>query len=314
MADPKLTMDEGKPDEPEEIVVIAEGEQPPAQSAPEADEDDDHDDDDGYEDLRIADSAEEDVSERRKRERKERKERQRIARQKKDEELELLRQQNQQLAERLNRVESGIQGQQVQSVEQRLGWARQHLQIAETQIADAVSRGDGEAHIKALKYRDEARSAIYQLEATKKSTTARAEPQEEQRPQTPQADPEITRHATDWIKSNPWFDYNSNEPRVLAAKKIESELVAEGYSPRDRSFWTELTKRTKETAVTPKPRTNGGPPVAGAGDSGAPNGKVTYRLSQERINAMKDAGIWDDPVKKDKQIRAYMTYDKQNAR
>ena len=43
-------------------------------------------------------------------------------------------------------------------------------------------------------------------------------------------------------------------------------------------------------------------------------GKVgnTITLSRERVQAIKDAGAWDDPVRRSKMIKAYTEFDKQN--
>ena len=35
-------------------------------------------------------------------------------------------------------------------------------------------------------------------------------------------------------------------------------------------------------------------------------------LSRERVSAIKDAGAWDDVEKRNKMIRAYASYDRQN--
>jgi hypothetical protein len=44
------------------------------------------------------------------------------------------------------------------------------------------------------------------------------------------------------------------------------------------------------------------------------SGKVgnTITLSRERVQAIKDAGAWDDPARRSKMIKAYTEFDKQN--
>jgi hypothetical protein len=39
---------------------------------------------------------------------------------------------------------------------------------------------------------------------------------------------------------------------------------------------------------------------------------TTITLSRERVQAIKDAGKWDDPIARSKAIKAYAAYDKQN--
>ena len=38
----------------------------------------------------------------------------------------------------------------------------------------------------------------------------------------------------------------------------------------------------------------------------------TITLSRDRVNAIKDAGAWDDVEKRNKMIRAYAQYDREN--
>ena len=58
-----------------------------------------------------------------------------------------------------------------------------------------------------------------------------------------------------------------------------------------------------------KPR----PTVAGAGrESGGADSGKTYRLSSDRVQALKDAGIWDDPKQRAEAIRRFREYDKQH--
>jgi len=39
---------------------------------------------------------------------------------------------------------------------------------------------------------------------------------------------------------------------------------------------------------------------------------TSITLSRERVQAIKDAGSWDDPTKRSKMIKAYASYDRQN--
>lgn len=319
--EPKLILDD-QPQEnelPEEIVVVTGEPKPDEGKKPDAplvsDDDDEGDDgDDTGGDLRIAhEQRDEDVHERRKRERQERKERQRLARQRKDEQIDQLVRQNAELARQVQQLAANQQTQLMQSVDQRLNFARQHLAAAEGKIADATNRGDGAALTEALRYRDQAQDAVQALQAEKRSAPA---PQQPQAPQPPQLDAAVAQHAQAWAAANPWFNYNDDTPQVRAVKNAERVLLLEGYNPRDREFWTELSRRSSG-----QPQNNGAPAVSDSKPRGGPKvagGATTtprrteYHLSEERVRAMKDAGIWDDPKKKERQIKAYMEYDRQN--
>ena len=43
-------------------------------------------------------------------------------------------------------------------------------------------------------------------------------------------------------------------------------------------------------------------------------GKNTFTLSRERVQALKDAGMWDNPDKRAKAIRNYAEFDRKNRR
>ena len=47
-----------------------------------------------------------------------------------------------------------------------------------------------------------------------------------------------------------------------------------------------------------------------ANESGTKPGSIV--LSPERVQAIKDAGAWYDEARRNKMIRAYMSYDRQN--
>ena len=40
--------------------------------------------------------------------------------------------------------------------------------------------------------------------------------------------------------------------------------------------------------------------------------KNTFTLSRERVQALKDAGMWDDPTKRARAIRNYADFDRNN--
>jgi hypothetical protein len=306
MADPKIIIDgEQKPEEPQDEIVVVTGDEP---STPDPKTDggagDDDGDEDDNQDLRVSHEQREDEQATRRNERQQRKERQRLARERKDLEIETLRQQNEQMRRDIDRLNQGQQTQVVADLDQRIGFAKQHVQAAEAQVVDATNRGDGAALVQAMKYRDDANQAVNQLERDKAARTARTpQPQQQQRPA---VDPAVARLAAQWTEANPWFDFNADTPEVRKAKAAERELLSEGYKPSDRTFWTELTKRVSNVDA---PRKNGGPKVGG-GNETAGKRSVEYRISADRVQAMKDGGIWEDPVRREKQIRAFMQYDK----
>lgn len=142
-----------------------------------------------------------------------------------------------------------------------------------------------------------------------------------QREQTaPPLDPRLKANAEAWLAKNPWYDLNGKDEDSFLVKSIDSRLAQEGWNPATEAYWNELDARVKKYLPH---RANSGhnkgtqapkPPVAGSGrDNGAGKGTGAYRLSAERVQALKDSGKWDDPKARAEMIRRYQDYDKQNA-
>ena len=91
---------------------------------------------------------------------------------------------------------------------------------------------------------------------------------------------------------------------------------------RDRSdpeYWDELDSRLSSRLphrYTSKggsnQRRSAGPTASSrtSNPSGQKPGTIT--LSRDRVQAIKDAGAWDDVERRNKMIRAYAQYDRQN--
>jgi hypothetical protein len=53
--------------------------------------------------------------------------------------------------------------------------------------------------------------------------------------------------------------------------------------------------------------------VTGSGrESGNSGNSGSYKLSADRVSALKDAGIWDDPKQRAEAVKRFRDYDKQN--
>lgn len=110
-------------------------------------------------------------------------------------------------------------------------------------------------------------------------------------------------------------------------RELDKQLTAQGSNPATAKHWQTLENMmreklphrfaTEEEDDAPqrqkvngkrKPAMVGG---SGRGGNGGGGNEGGYRLSKERVDAMKEAGIWDDPVRKKRAIERYKAYDKQ---
>lgn len=170
---------------------------------------------------------------------------------------------------------------------------------------------------------------LEQLEATVKTAQQRPTP----------LDPRLMNHAQNWVNNNKWFDPAGKDPDSAVARALDAQLSSEGFDPTTEQYWKELTERVKKylphrsgrgTVATQREVSGSSAGkkmsksiVSGSGrDAGGNNGgggsgrqgggKGGYTLSPERVQAIKDAGLWDDPKQRAAAVNNYRAYDKQN--
>lgn len=278
---------------------------------------DDHEadhDDEGHEDERLSDSRNEEEDgrrEARRNERKRRRETQRFARDKTKEEMQWLIDQNKQLQQRLEAVEHHAISAQKGSLDQNYNQAQYNIRLAEQALAKAIEIGDGAKVPELLRQRDQAMAQANEI--------TRVKNQFSQQPVAPKA--EVAERAQKWAAKNSWFNANGNDPDSLAAKAIDAGLANEGFDPASKKYWKELDRRLadrlphrfaqEEDSGYTEAKKSGrqGPPVGGSREISAPGSKKVF-VSAERIQAMKDAGYWDDPVLRQRMLKRYQETDR----
>lgn len=285
----------------------------------ESDESDDSDEDDSEddgdeEDSRLADDDEEvDKSEANRRRRKKRREVQKRAKEAAQRELRMLRQQNADLMRRISGVEGYVANNNAQTLENQLAQVQQEIAQAEHIIAKATEAGNGQDVVAAMRIRDEALTRSQQLQLAKTQY-------EEARSKPAAPDPTVVNYAAEWMKANPWYDPQGRDNDSALTKQIDNALASEGYDPRTREYWEELTDRVAEAfgeaepqkAAAPKKRK--APPTGRTREHAPVSTKKEVYVTPERKQAMIEAGVWDDPTLRQRYLKAYQAYDKDSAR
>jgi hypothetical protein len=279
---------------------------------------DDADDDDETDDDRLADSQDDlddDIEEgktKNRQKRVKRRELQRRAKENADRELEFLRQQNAEMMRRLQAVEGHAISTNEQSIDARYQQVLNEVRQAEHIMARAAEAGNGDDMIAAMRIRDEAMAAAQQLQATKQQVA-----QAREQVSKPQLDPRVTNYAAEWVSANPWYDPNGRDEDSRITKAIDDGLVREGYNPASRTYWEELTRRVAARVgdgevADARPKRKAPPTGNGREHAPASTRKEVY-VTPDRKAAMIEAGIWDDPVARNRMLKAYQEYDKQGS-
>jgi hypothetical protein len=318
---PTITEDDGKPDN-EEIVIV--------ESQPKNDgQDDDRDD------RRLSDSDSDDhagdandperaaIRERRRLEKLDRKKRRDEAISRDKLELDFLRKRNDDLERRIGSVEQRTHQADLSNFDAHIYAARNEAEMAERVIAKAVAAGNGEDVTQAMRYRDQAMQKAQQLAYAKQQAA-------QQRPANKPADgmDDMTLHyAKEFIQEHNWYDMQGKDEDSAIVLAIDGALVREGFRPDTEEYWDELrdraarrlperfkeTKRSGDRDEPRQQRTSRGGPSIGSGREHAPTSTRTeVYISPDRKQALIDAGVWDDPVLRQRYVKRYAEYDRNN--
>lgn len=294
---------------------------PAAGAEKEAETDDDADDGDETDDERLADSQDDlddDIEESKSKNRQKRvkrRELQRRAKEAADREIEFLRQQNAEMLRRIQAVEGHAISTNEQSIDARYQQALNEVRQAEHIMARAAEAGNGDDMIAAMRIRDEAMAAAQQLQGYKQQVA-----QAREQASKPQIDPRVTNYAAEWISANPWYDPSGRDEDSRITKAIDDGLVREGYNPASREYWEELTRRVAARIGDDAPSSDAdarpkrkAPPTGNSREHAPAGTRKEVYVTPERKAAMIEAGIWDDPVARNRMLKAYQAYDKQSS-
>ena len=228
-----------------------------------------------------------------------------------------LEKRNEELAQRLARLENGAASLRLSQIDKAVEDEATRVEYAKMKMLQAAQAGDAAAQVEYLEQLTDAKQRLNQMQHYKKQQLEAAQKPNQNVP-TPMAR-EVQENANTWLKKNSWYDPQARDTDSRIAKVIDQELAAEGWDPSDSEYWSELDNRLSARLPHRYTKSGGSAQRRSAGPTASsrvsnestarPN---TITLSRERVNAIKDAGAWDDVDKRNKMIRAYATYDRNN--
>lgn len=229
--------------------------------------------------------------------------------------LQMLERQNQELIQRLSIVERKTHSADLARIDKAIEDSELRINYAKMKLSEAAEARDGQAMAKAQELWMEARQQAESLRNLKKNAI-----QPRQEASIP--DPRLQRNAAEWMERNSWFNPEGKDLDSRIAKQVDETLTAEGWDPTSKEYWEELDNRLQRyvshrynanTDESPNQRSKPRGIVTGSGRESASRagGKNTFTLSPEQVRAMKDAGFWDDPEKRNKMIKRYASEARQ---
>ena len=213
---------------------------------------------------------------------------------------------------RLDMVERRNTGSEMAQLDQEKKKAAQAYTFFKDQIRIGTESGNGAAVADATEKMFQAQRRIDEL--------TKFEGAFKQKQQAPQPlDPRLVNHAQSWMARNKWYDPTAKDQDSRITMTLDQQMANEGWDPTTPQYWQELDNRVKK--YLPHRSSSGKIPsnkprsvVSGSGRESSSSAGSTqpYKLSAERVQALKDAGIWDDPKQRAEAVKRFREFDKTN--
>lgn len=298
---------------------------------------------DEEEDTRLGASeeteAEEEAKQKERASHKSRRQRRKEAENRLRTELRFLETRNDKLERTVQEMARRLDSTEKTSLEGRINQTKSLIAKAENVIAEATTNGKGAEAVEATRIRDKLRDDL-------KSFETQREEADEPTGQPEPPNPRVIENVKDWHKRNSWYDFRARDADSKIVRAIDDSLVEEGFDPTSDEYWQELDARiakhlphrvkrkgtnghadeSEEDFVEDEPEETR-PPKKSAGKkqqaglggpmfrTGGPGRDLKTNevyLSRERIEALKDAGVWDDPKLREKYLKRYRDYDREH--
>lgn len=236
--------------------------------------------------------------------------------------VESLAAQNRKMAEDLMRLTQSDSSAKLSQLDGAIQEADQVFNHYKAIMADATAKADGTTAAQAMDLMLKARDRHTQLVGVKQSMVNASR-------QPAPIDPRVHKSAREFATKHSWYrgpQAPDSDSQVMTM--LDNQVTKDGFDPTTDTYWTELESRAKKYLPHRFSSTNGGgdsyndtttrkprSPVGGSAQRGSSSSDSEggFKLSTERVKAMKEAGIWDDPERRQKMIAQYRKIDRDNS-
>jgi hypothetical protein len=231
--------------------------------------------------------------------------------------ISALERRNAELAERLAKVENTTASYQFAQIDKALEDESTRVEYAKMKLLQAAQENNAAAQVEYLEELTDAKQRLQQIQHYKKQQVEEAKAPKQNVPN--KVNTEVQQLATQWLKKNSWYDPQARDTDSRIAKVIDQDLVSDGWDPSDSEYWEELDNRLQSrlphryaSKGSKEGKRSPGPTASSRVANATAQKPGTITLSRERVQAIKDAGAWDDVERRNKMIRAYAMYDRNN--
>lgn len=234
--------------------------------------------------------------------------------------ISALKKQNTELAERIAQLEKKTSGAELARVDKAIDDAGVQVEFAKMKMKEAVTQQDGDALVQAQEMLYEAQRKLESLNTLKENATKQMS--QMPKPNIELPDPTVQKMAADWMRRNSWYDPQGKDLDSEIAQRIDRKLTEEGFDPTSEEYWEELDERLQKylphrssQGYNDRNR-NQKPPRSVVTSSGRESSGGSrpneFRLTPDRVAAIKEAGMWDNIEQRNKMIRKFAEWDRQN--
>jgi len=231
-----------------------------------------------------------------------------------------LKKQNSDLANRIASLESRTSGAELARLDKAIDDASTRVEYAKMKMQEAVNTRQGEALTQAQELWYENQRQLESLKSMKDNASRQISHPKQN---ISQPDIAVQRNAAEWMGRNNWYDPEMKDADSKIAQALDKTLSEEGYDPSSQDYWEELDERLQKylphryNVVYSASTRNSRPRsvVTSSGRETSGNSKPNeYRLTPDRVAAIKEAGMWENIELRNKMAKKYAEYDRQQKR
>ena len=231
-----------------------------------------------------------------------------------------LKKQNSDLANRIASLESRTSGAELARLDKAIDDASTRVEYAKMKMQEAVNTRQGEALTQAQELWYENQRQLESLKSMKDNASRQISNPKQN---ISQPDIAVQRNAAEWMGRNNWYDPEMKDADSKIAQALDKTLSEEGYDPSSQDYWEELDERLQKYLphrynVVYSANTRNSRPrsvVTSSGRETSGNSKPNeYRLTPDRVAAIKEAGMWENIELRNKMAKKYAEYDRQQKR